>query len=94
MLSSERLCSRKFNRYFCRSETWLYDDKSAFICALTPESYALHHAPRPDKKGSGDGCFINKLLKSEKRNEKSFKSFECMEVQLSHERKSHFERYL
>ena len=32
------------------SETWLYDDDSAVISVLTPESHVLHHVPRPDKK--------------------------------------------
>ena len=35
---------------FCMSETWLYDDDSANISALTPESDVLHHIPRPIKK--------------------------------------------
>ena len=36
---------------FCMSETWLYNDDSAIITALTPKSHVLHHVPRPDKKG-------------------------------------------
>ena len=72
---------------FCMSETWLYDDDSGFIIALTPELHVLHHVPRPNKKGCGVGCLINKSLQSKKHPTKSFKSFECMEVQLSNERK-------
>ena len=68
------------------SETWLYDNDSAIISALTPESHVLHHVPRLDKKGGGVGCLINKSLQSKKRHTKCFKSFEFMEVQLSNER--------
>ena len=32
------------------SETWLFDDDSANICALAPESHVLHRVPQPDKK--------------------------------------------
>ena len=35
------------------SETWLYDDDSAIISDLTPESHVLHHVPRLNKKGGG-----------------------------------------
>ena len=42
------------------SETWLYDDDSVIISALTLESHVLHHVPRSDKKGGGVGCLINK----------------------------------
>ena len=35
------------------SETWLNDDNSAILSALTPESHVLHHVPRPDKEGGG-----------------------------------------
>ena len=68
------------------SETWLYDDDSAIISALTPESHILHHVPRPDKKGGGVGCLITKSLHSKKQHTKCFKSFEFMGVQLLNER--------
>ena len=68
------------------SETWLYDDDSAIICALTPESHVLYHVPRPDKKSGGVGCLINESLQSKKQHTKSFKSFEYMEVQLLNKR--------
>ena len=45
---------------FCMSETWLYDDDSAIISALTPESLVLHHVPRPDTNGGGVGYLTNK----------------------------------
>ena len=35
---------------FCMSETWPYDNHSAVISALTPESHVLHHVTRPDKE--------------------------------------------
>ena len=35
---------------FFMSETWLYDNDSATISALTPELRVLHHVPRPDNK--------------------------------------------
>ena len=44
------------------SETWLYDDDSAIISVLTPESHVIHHVPRPDKKGGRVGCINNKSL--------------------------------
>ena len=47
---------------FRMSKTWLYDDYSAIISALTPESLVLHHVPRLDKKGGGVGCLINKSV--------------------------------
>ena len=42
------------------SETWLYDDDTAIISALTPESLVLHHVPRPDTNGGGVGYLTNK----------------------------------
>ena len=71
---------------FCMSKTWLYDDDCAIISALTPESHVLHHVPLPDKKGGGVDCLINKSLQSKKQHTKCFKSFECMEVQISNDR--------
>ena len=68
------------------AETWLYDDDSAIISALTPKSNVSHHVPRPDKKGSGVGCLINNSLQSKKQHTKCFNSFEFMGVQLSNER--------
>ena len=68
------------------SETWLYDDYSTIISALTPEFDVLNHLPRPDKKDGGVGCLINKSLQSKIQHTKCFKSFECMEVQLLNER--------
>ena len=53
------------------SETVLYDNDSAIISILPHDSHVLHHVPCPDKKTST----------------KNFKSFECMEVQISNERK-------
>ena len=75
-------------------ETWLYDDDSAIINALTAESHDLHNVPRPDKKCDGVSYFINKSLQSEKQHTQCFKSFECMEVQLSNEKKKSLERFL
>ena len=72
---------------FCMSEIWLYDDDSAIINVLSQESHVLLHVPRDDKKGCGVRCLINKALLSKKQHTKSFKSFECMEDQLSNERK-------
>ena len=54
----------------CMSETWLYDDNSAITSALTPESHVLHHVPRPDQKGGGVRCLINKSLQSKKQHTK------------------------
>ena len=71
---------------FCMPETWLYDDDSAILSALTPESHVLHHVPRPEKKGGRVGYLINKSLQCKKQHTKCFKSFEIMEVQLSNER--------
>ena len=71
---------------FWMSETRLYDDDSAIIIALTLESHVLHHVPRPDKKRGGVGCIMNKSLQHKKQHAKCFKSFECMDVQLSNER--------
>ena len=34
----------------CTSETWLYENDSAIISALPPESHVLQNVPRPDKK--------------------------------------------
>ena len=59
---------------FCMSETWLYDNDSAIISALTPESRVFHHVPRPDKKGGGVGCLLKKSLQSKKQHTKCFKS--------------------
>ena len=42
--------------FLCMSETWLYDNDSAFISASTPESRVLHPVPRPDEKGGGVAC--------------------------------------
>ena len=53
---------------FCMSETWLYDDDSAIISALTPESHVLHHVTRLDEKGGGVSCLINKSNQN-KRNQ-------------------------
>ena len=64
------------------SETWLYDDDSAIISALTPEYHVLHHVPCPDKKGGGVGCLISKSLQSKKKHTNSLKSCEFMGVQL------------
>ena len=63
-------------------ETWLYDNDSAIISTLTHKSHVLEHVPQPDKKIGGVGCLINESLLSKKQHTKSFKSFECMEVQL------------
>ena len=53
---------------------------------LTPDSHILHHVLRPNKKGGGVGCLINKSLRSEKQHTKSLKSFKRMKVQLLNER--------
>ena len=45
---------------FSMSETWLNDDESPIISALTPESHVLHHYPRLDKKSGAVGRLINK----------------------------------
>ena len=52
---------------FCMTETWIYDDDSAIIFALTPESHILYFASRPDKKGGEVGCLINKALQTKKQ---------------------------
>ena len=57
------------------SETWLYDYDSAIISSLTPESHVLHHVPRPDKKGGGVGCLIDKSLQSKKTAYQKFQVF-------------------
>ena len=44
------------------SQTWLYDDDSAIISALSPESHVSHYFPCPDIKGGGVSCLINKSL--------------------------------
>ena len=75
---------------FCMPETWLYNNKSGIISDLTPKFHVLHHAPSPDKKGDGVGCLISRLLQTIIQHTKSLKSFECMEVQLSNERKKSF----
>ena len=59
------------------SETWLYDDDCAIICALTPESHDLHQASLPDKKSGGVGSLKNKSLQSKIQHTKCFTFFEC-----------------
>ena len=71
---------------FCTSETWLYDNDSAIVTALTPEYHVVHNVHRPDNNGGVVGCLINKSLQSKKQQTKCFKSFEFMDVQLSSER--------
>ena len=48
------------------SETWLHDNDSAIITAVTLECYVLHQVSHPDKKGGGVGCRIKNALKSKK----------------------------
>ena len=72
---------------FCITETWLSDNDSAIIAALTPESHILQHLPRSDKKGGGVGCIASKSLRRIKQINKKFDTFECIEIQISSERK-------
>ena len=52
------------------SETWLYDNDSAILSALTPDIHVLHHVPGPDKNGGGVGGLINKSLQSKNNRQK------------------------
>ena len=57
------------------SEARLFEEDSANISVLTPESHVFHQVPRLDKKGSGVGCLINKSLLSKITTYKKFQVF-------------------
>ena len=57
------------------SESWLYDDNSAVVSVLSPETYVLHHIPRPDIKLCGVCYLIKKSIQSKKTAYKMFQVF-------------------
>ena len=55
-------------------KTWLYDDDSAILSVLNPDSHVLQHVPRPAKKDDRVGCPINKSLQSKNQHTKHMSS--------------------
>ena len=69
----------------CITETWLQGNitDSPTIVELCANNFVFHHNPRCSRRGGGVGILVDKSFSCKRASEKTFKSFECMEVHVS-----------
>ena len=65
----------------CITETWLGENDTAAITALTPDTHIFFNCPRPSEgRGGGVAVIITKAIKSAKVVKGDYRYFECMEL--------------
>ena len=66
------------------TETWLptNEKNQVILNELTPEGYKIAHISRESRKGGGVAVVYKSLLKGSNQTNKTFGTFECIEILL------------